>query len=257
MLALLHCSTALTLPAGFSRPVAAALRTTACVMSETIMEKAEEAAAMSDALIAADPMFLDESAALKEQAFPIDEAELIAMAKRYLYLGQGCQAPESLSEDFKFMGPFVGGEGGMPKDTYLDTVGGFDIKTAFPDLNPRFHAFRADPMDPGRIWFVSQASGTDSGSGFLGNAPTGKAFLTPPQACSIKFDREGKVVKYTIGHVMERSIGNTGGLGGIFGPLYAIGKPLPFPEAQPWKPSKRYQALMLIGKFLTWLKNKK
>lgn len=68
---------------------------------------------------------------------------------------------------------------------------------------------------------------------------------------------DGKVVKYTIGHVMERSIGNTGGLGGIFGPAYAIGKPLPFPEANPWKPSKRYRALMLVGNFLSWLQSRK
>jgi hypothetical protein len=47
---------------------------------------------------------------------------------------------------------------------------------------------------------------------------------------------------------MERSLGNTGGLGGIFGPAYAIGKALPFPEAQPYQPSKRYQMIQLIGR---------
>ena len=67
------------------------------------------------------------------------------------------------------------------------------------------------------------------------------------QACSIKFNAEGLAVKYTIGHVMERSIGNTGGLGGIFGPAYAIGKPLPFPEAQPWKMSMRYWLFQALG----------
>merc|ERR1719161_167201 len=155
------------------------------------------------------------------------------------------------------MGPFVGGAGGLPRDEYLTAVAGFDIKAAFPDINPGFWGFRADPLDAGRVWFTSQASGTDSGAGFLGNAPTGKAFSTPPQACSLKFNAEGLAVKYTIGHVMERSMGNTGGLGGIFGPAYAIGKPLPFPEARPWKPSKRYKALMLVGRLLTWLNDRK
>ena len=56
---------------------------------------------------------------------------------------------------------------------------------------------------------------------------------------------------------MERSIGNTGGLGGIFGPAYAIGKPLPFPEARPWKPSKRYRALQLVGRLVSFLGEKK
>ena len=68
---------------------------------------------------------------------------------------------------------------------------------------------------------------------------------------------QGKVVKYTIGHVMERSIGNTGGLGGIFGPLVAIGKPLPFREARPWKPSKRYRLLMGIAGLAEKLQKKK
>merc|ERR1712086_896095 len=48
-----------------------------------------------------------------------------------------------------------------------------------------------------------------------------------------------------------------GGLGGIFGPAYALGKPLPFPEANPWKPSKRYRALMLVGQLASWLQKKK
>ena len=50
-------------------------------------------------------------------------------------------------------------------------MGGFDLKAAFPDLNPRFHHFRVDPLDAGRVWFTSVASGTDSGSGFLGGPP--------------------------------------------------------------------------------------
>jgi len=209
------------------------------------------------AAIIADPIFLDEEEALAAAAFPISEGELVDKAKAFLYYGQGVEKPELLSDDFAFMGPFVGGAGGLPKAEYLKAVGGFDIKAAFPDLNPRFHHFRADPLDAGRIWFTSQASGTDNGVGFLGNKPTGKSFSTPPQACSLKFDESGLVIKYTIGHVMERSIGNTGGLGGVFGPAYAIGKPLPFPEANPWKPSKRYALLQQVGRLLTWLNDRK
>merc|ERR1719454_1614597 len=201
-------------------------------------------------------MFIDAQALVEAQAFPIPEAKLIAKAKEFLYFGQGVKKPSLLAESFVFMGPFVGGAGGLPKPEYLSAVGGFDIKAAFPDLEPRFMHFRADPLDAGRVWFTSQASGTDLG-GFLGNEPTGKRFETPPQACSLKFNQEGKVVKYTIGHVMERSIGNTGGLGGIFGPAYALGRPLPFPEARPWKPSKRYRLLQAVGRLLTFLNDRK
>lgn len=206
--------------------------------------------------IAGDAMFLDESAAIAAQAFPISEDELIKKAREYLFYGQGTEKPELLADEFVFMGPYVGGAGGLPRADYLKAVGGFNLKDAFPDLNPRFHHFRADPMDAGRVWFTSQASGTDAGTGFLGNAPTGKTFETPPQACSIKFNEQGLVIKYTIGHVMERSIGNTGGLGGIFGPAYAIGKPLPFPEARPWKPSKRYRVVQMLGQLVAKLSKK-
>lgn len=220
-----------------------------------IARREQTAAALKAATIQRSDIFLDEAASIVAQEFPLDEATLIAKCKEFLYFDQGIKAPGLLDASFVFMGPYVGGASGLPKQDFLDAVGGFDIRSAFPDINPRFHHFRIDPMDPGRVWFTSQASGTDTG-GFLGNAPTGKRFETPPQACSVKIGENGLVTKYTIGHVMERSIGNTGGLGGIFGPAYAIGKPLPFPEANPWKPSKRYRALMLVGKLAGWLKKR-
>jgi len=229
----------------------------ASFLRRTSVQMAVADAAVAEATpIEADPMFFDESKAIAELGFPISEEELLRKAKAYLYYGQGTERPELLAPDFVFMGPFVGGADGLPRDEYLEAVGGFDLKAAFPDLNPRFHHFRVDPLDAGRVWFTSVASGTDSGSGFLGGKPTGKAFRTPPQACSLKFNAEGKVVKYTIGHVMERSIGNTGGLGGIFGPAYALGRPLPFPEARPWKPSKRYRLLQAVGNLASRLRKK-
>lgn len=69
-----------------------------------------------------------------------------------------------------------------------------------------------------------------------------------PQTCSLRFDMDGKVIEYTIGYPMDRRVGNTGGLGGVFGIFYAIGKPLPFPEAKPWKMSKRYRFFQFLGK---------
>ena len=160
--------------------------------------------------------------------------------------------PDTLASDFRFQGPVVGGEDGLTKEEFLKAVGGFDIKSAFPDINPGFHHFRVDPFAPDRVFFTSTATGTHLGN-FLGIAPTGKSFNTPPQACSVTIDKSGKIKKYTIGHVMDRSVGNTGGLGGIFGPLVAIGKPFPFPEARPYKPSKRYRAFQLLGSAMTKL----
>jgi len=244
---------------GFSSPVgesAAAPTPKNSVGVDPVADSIEPAAPLASSSLIDDSIFLNEAEALAKLNFPTSEDELIIKAKEFLSANQGVERPELLDATFSFMGPVVGGSDGLGRDAYLEAVGGFQIKDAFPDLNPRFHDFRADKLDGGRIWFTSVASGTDNGLGFLGNKPTGKTFRTPPQACSLKFNEEGKAIKYTIGHVMERSLGNTGGLGGIFGPAYAIGKPLPFPEAQPYKPSKRYQFVQLIGNFAGKMKKR-
>lgn len=195
-----------------------------------------------------DPLFMDEESVAAEtwKGYPISQDRAIYKAKEFLHYEQGLRKADLLSEDFKFMGPFVGGEDGLGKEQFLKAIGGFKITDGFPNLDPGFHHFRTDPMDAGRVWFTSASTGTHLGE-FLNHKPTGKKFQTPPQACSIKIGPDGRVVKYTIGHVMERSMGNTGGMGGIFGPLYAIGKPLPFREGRPWKPSRKYRFFMWLG----------
>ena len=140
-------------------------------------------------------------------------------------------------EDFTFLGPVVGP---LDKEAYLTAIKSFNVFSIFPDLNPRYHSWSADPFDCGRVWVISRGVGS--------NPESGKSFEAPPQAVSVTFNSEGKVTKFTIGHVMDRSIGNTGGLGGLFGPLYAIGKGLPFPEGQPWKASLRYRLFNFIGR---------
>ena len=42
------------------------------------------------------------------------------------------------------------------------------------------------------------------------------------------FNSAGEATQLTVGYVMDRQLGNTGGLGGVFGILYAIGYGLPF-----------------------------
>lgn len=47
-------------------------------------------------------------------------------------------------------------------------------------------------------------------------------------------------------HVQD--IGNSGGLGGVFGMLYAIGRPINIPEGLPYKPSLRRRVPHIIAK---------
>ena len=53
--------------------------------------------------------------------------------------------------------------------------------------------------------------------------------------------------------VVSLRSGNTGGLGGVFGILYAIGYGLPFPEAQPWSKSFQYSVFNQVGSLSTEL----
>ena len=46
----------------------------------------------------------------------------------------------------------------------------------------------------------------------------------------MRFNERGECTQLTVGYVMDKQLGNTGGLGGVYGILYAIGYGLPFPE---------------------------
>lgn len=59
----------------------------------------------------------------------------------------------------------------------------------------------------------------------------------PPQTASLLFSEQGTLRAFTMGYVMDRLQGDTGGLGGAFGLLYAIGCLFPVPEGKPWRPS--------------------
>ena len=60
--------------------------------------------------------------------------------------------------------------------------------------------------------------------------PTGKLVELPPQTSSLTFDEDGRCTSFTMGYVMDSRVGNSGGLGGAFGLLWAIGAPFPYPE---------------------------
>jgi hypothetical protein len=52
---------------------------------------------------------------------------------------------------------------------------------------------------------------------------TNKKVESPPQSCSMCFNDNGECTQLTVGYVMDKTLGNTGGLGGVYGILYAIG----------------------------------
>ncbi|CAE7330397.1 unnamed protein product, partial [Symbiodinium sp. KB8] len=181
--------------------------------------------------------------------FPIPAEELIQRTKLYLAKNQyGIKEPDMLAEDFEFVGQVIGP---LDKATFIRQLGQFDLLVAFPDVKVRWHHFRVDPYDASRVWFTGRSMGTNLGAvPPLISEATNKAYESPPEACSLRFNEQGQVVEYTAGYVMDRRQGNTGGRGGLLGPLYAIGKGFPFPEAQPYEWSWQRKLFTWLGEAL-------
>jgi hypothetical protein len=193
---------------------------------------------------------LDVEATLAQSKFPIKPAELISKAKAIIAseFGTAEGADGScLAEDFQFVAPIVGP---LSKSEFLRAFGSFKLKDAVPDMKDNSW-FQVDPLEPNRVWFFSRATGTHTGTlNFGAGIPaTGKSIHQPPQAQSMLFDEQGKCYTMTVGYCMDKRIGNTEGVGGVFGILKAVGKPLPFPEAQRlYTPSLRYEAFEHVAK---------
>lgn len=162
--------------------------------------------------------------------------ERIEHCKKMVEQKIGLENETDLHDSFQFIFPIIGP---LSKSEYLKQVKQFDLESMFPGMHQNlYYNFHIDPYDEYRVWFTSRLITTHAGDGPFGKA-THKKIDCPPQMNSLTFDKDGKITKYTGGYVMDRTIGNTGGLGGVFGILYAIGKPLPFPEAQPYTKSLR------------------
>ncbi|KAL7532037.1 hypothetical protein ACHAWF_003993 [Thalassiosira exigua] len=178
--------------------------------------------------------------------------ELIYIAKKFLKTSNGLGGdPDMLHPKFRFEGPVVGP---LSKDAFVKAIGSVDFAEAFPNWTPQFYGFHVDPLEEGqdRVWYTARGYGANEGP-LPPFAPvaTGTRVVNPPQVCSLTIDHEtGLVTRYTIGYVVDRSVGNTGGLGGLYGILYALGRPLPFPEAQPWKKSWQYDLFQKLGSLL-------
>lgn len=185
--------------------------------------------------------FLDERTMLNSSDFPIKPADLIEKCKIVVRNQFGAEKPEVLSEDFKFIFPVVGP---LPKAEFIEAFSSFKLEDAFTGSS-NFFGFNVDPMEPNRVWFFSRSVLTHSGVllfGAMKMKPSGASVVSVPQVLSMSFNREGECYKLTGGYSVDRTVGNTGGLGGVFGLIHAIGGSLPFPEGKPWKPSLRWEA---------------
>lgn len=189
--------------------------------------------------------FVDEKLTRKRSDFPISSEDLIEKAKLLTSpeVAFGSKNPDLLAQDFQFVFPIVGP---LEKAEFCTIYGGFKMNEAFPNRASNYFGFTVDPLEPNRVWFFARSTMTHTGTLKFGSqhfAPTGKEIVNTPQVLSMSFDNEGRCYKFTGGYSIDRTVGNCGGLGGVFGIIHALGGSLPFPESKPWIPSLEWEAL--------------
>ena len=191
--------------------------------------------------------FLDEEGLLKTSNFAIAPDALIERTRQVLSPEVGIGTKDNgacLADNFEFCAAVVGP---IDKTSYLNALGSFNLEEAF-DITANFYGFSVDPMQPNRVWFFNRVVGNHTGE-FMGVAPTGKEVVYPPQVHHLDFNEKGLVTEYGF-YTCDRRQGNTGGLGGAFGFMYAVGKPFPVPEGKPYKKSWQFRLLTWVGNFM-------
>jgi hypothetical protein len=190
---------------------------------------------------------VDIDKAFAASTFPIKPDGLIARAKEVLgpEINLGISdGGACLADDFTFVAAVVGPIG---KDEYLKALGSFKLQDSF-DINQNMFGFTVSPVQPNRVYFFSHQVAKLKDT-FMGVKPEDhkEELVLPPQVHHIDFDVEGMISEFGF-YTVDRRYGNTGGLGGAFGYFYGVGKPLPIPECQPYKPSFRFRFLNLLGR---------
>jgi len=174
-----------------------------------------------------------------------NEEKLTKLAHDLISNEFGGTNADLLSEDFQFVFPVVGP---LTKTDFVEAFRNFKVRDAFPTSRANFYNFCVDPLEPNRIWCMTRGTYEHLGLLQFGPTqypPTGKRVHLPPQVFSMSFDESGRCYKLTGGYNVDRTCGDTQGLGGMFGIITALGGSLPFAEGKPWKRSLLWEALSL------------
>ena len=159
----------------------------------------------------------------------LDDEQLLQLAADVLGADFGSAEPSLLSDKFEFCGPVVGP---LAKAQFLGAWSSLRIADGLPDLSWNFRDAAVCPYDVNRVWYTTAPTGTHTATLRLGeqeHAPTGRRWESPPERGSLTFDGEGRCIAMTGGYVMDRRMGNTDGLGGVYGLCTALGVPTPTP----------------------------
>ena len=152
-------------------------------------------------------------------------SDLIAVARSFVTTNLGVNDPSLLSESFVCSGPSFNA---IDKKSYLLglTAETAVFERAMPDFNLRPYSFSVDETQSDIVWFKIRPKGTLTGPfSYKGEVylPNQKVVELPAQQLSVTI-RSGQVTRVTAGYSIDRFTGNTAGLAGSAGVLYALGE---------------------------------
>lgn len=173
----------------------------------------------------------------------LDDERLLTLAEQLIAADFGASDPTLLADSFEFCGPAVGP---LRKDAFLAVWRSLRIAEGLPDLQWNYRDASICPYDVNRVWYTSSPTGTHTATLHLGDkeySATGKRWVSPPERGSMTFDGNGKCISLTGGYIMDRRMGNTDGLGGVYGLCAALGLPTPTPAALLRTPTQNWGRL--------------
>jgi len=188
---------------------------------------------------------IDIEAAFTASTFPIKPDDLIAKAKDFFFEKKAGTADQSILDDsFVFRAAVVE----TNREDFIKALESFKLEDSF-DIRSSYFGWTVDPTQHNRVYVFNRQKGTLIAP-FMGAQPTGKVLELPPQCFHVDFT-EGGLVKEFGFYTVDRAQGNTGGLGGVFGYFYGVGRPLPFPEGKPYRKSFRRRMVESLANFLS------
>lgn len=167
------------------------------------------------------------------QLSPFPSSVMFALASKIVDSCYSGIQPSLLTNDFLYSNPLVGP---LSKEEFIQYQRQYNFQIALPDLKCNQYNFEIDSYEADRVWLIVQAQGnmendlTKNNNVILKN--TNRRYDGPPEAVSVSINDEGLCYKITSGYVLDKSLGNTNGLGGNEGILEAIGAGLPFFETR-------------------------
>jgi len=167
------------------------------------------------------------------------EPSFDVLAKTRSYVAtRGSTDESTFAPDYVLRGGVIGP---LTRKDLRETQAGFDLLSAFSEVETNPFGYAVDPRNPYRCFFFEQWTAVHTGTLKAGPTEieaTGNVMDGPVSVTSVHWNPDGQIVYESVGNVVDRHEGNTAGKAAVFGLLHIAGLKLP---GSPGSPVLRFQ----------------